>query len=93
MDQGESVGEQCSDSDSDSETQKPQVRALMFKEKERINKVFQTLIESSEMVTLAKIRQCLQIDRNLKPLTSLKRMDKKLADRVWSLQAKGVPVR
>ena len=44
------------------------------------------------MVTLAKIGQCLQIDRKLKPLTSIKGMDKKVADRVRSLQAKAVPV-
>ena len=93
MDQGESVGEyNDSDSGSDREPKMPQVRALTWKEKERIKKVFKPLIDSTEMVTLAKIRNSLNIDPKLKPLTGIKGMEKKVADRVRTLQAKAVPV-
>ena len=93
MDQGEGVGEYSdSDSDSEHETKKPKMRALTFKEKERIKKVFKPLIDSTEMVTLAKIRNRLNIDPKLKPLTGIKGMEKKVADRVRTLQVKAVPV-
>ena len=93
VDQGEGVGEyNDSDSDSEHETKKPKMRALTFKEKERIKKVFKPLIDSREMVTLAKIRNRLNIDSKLKPLTGIKGMEKKVADRVRTLQVKAVPV-
>ena len=67
-----------------------QPRSLTLEEKWTISKTFASLISSNETVTLKRIRKKMQKNDMLKVLLNIQGMDRKVADRIRTCQARSV---